>query len=288
MFNKAFYLLATTAGWDTRSAFEVMSLANEVYWTANSTFDEGACGVYTATGDKGYNQADVKAAFAAVGVYTCDAPPPPPPGVLEKGVAQTISGASGSNTYWSYDTPADVESVSFNMSGGSGDADLYTKFGSVPSASDYECRPYAAGNSEVCDYPAAQAGTYHVMVNAYSAYANVTLVGDHVGGTTPPTGGDSGSKTNIDLASKAWDYSTFDVVAGATNLVVTTTGGTGDVHLFIRQGANPTGKLYDCRSRHGNTNEESCTIATPAAGTWHVGIKGKVASDDVTMNWSYE
>ena len=68
IYNKAFYLLATTNGWNTKMAFEVMTKANEIYWTATSTFDAGACGVESAAGDYGYNAADVTSAFAAVGV----------------------------------------------------------------------------------------------------------------------------------------------------------------------------------------------------------------------------
>ncbi len=70
VYNKAFYLLATKAGWDTRKAFEVMADANRLYWTASSTFNQGACGVQNAAANRGYVVADVSAAFAAVGV-TC-------------------------------------------------------------------------------------------------------------------------------------------------------------------------------------------------------------------------
>jgi vibriolysin len=138
-----------------------MALANQTYWTANSTFDEGGCGVYQAAGDKFYNQADVRAAFALVGVNTCDAPPPPPPppGVLVKGVAQTISGAANSETIFTMEVPADPGAVSFNMSGGSGDADMYVRFGSAPTTAAYDCRPYASGNTEACDFAAGQEGT---------------------------------------------------------------------------------------------------------------------------------
>jgi hypothetical protein len=139
-----------------------MALANQTYWSANSTFDEGGCGVYQAAGDKSYNQADVRAAFALVGVNTCDAPPPP--GVLVKGVAQTISGGTGSETHWEFDATDANSSVTFNMSGGSGDADLYIKLGSAPTSSSYDCRPYASGNTEACNFTAA--GTYYVMVTA--------------------------------------------------------------------------------------------------------------------------
>ncbi|WP_241242343.1 M4 family metallopeptidase [Thalassotalea sp. G2M2-11] len=68
VYNKAFYLLATTNGWSTRTAFEVMLRANDLYWTANATFNSGACGVESAAADLGYSVSDVAAAFSSVGV----------------------------------------------------------------------------------------------------------------------------------------------------------------------------------------------------------------------------
>jgi Zn-dependent metalloprotease len=70
VYNKAFYLLASKTGWDTRKAFEVMADANRLYWTSGSTFNQGACGVQNAASNRGYSVADVAAAFSAVGV-TC-------------------------------------------------------------------------------------------------------------------------------------------------------------------------------------------------------------------------
>jgi Zn-dependent metalloprotease len=68
VYNKAFYLLATTSGWSTQSAFQVFSRANQQYWTANETYNSGACDVETAASDLGRSVADVTAAFSAVGV----------------------------------------------------------------------------------------------------------------------------------------------------------------------------------------------------------------------------
>src|SRR3546814_5926763 len=48
-------------------------------------------------------------------------------------------------------------------------------------SSDLDCRPYKAGNSEVCEFPTPQEGTYHVRVKAYQAYSGVTLVGEYDG-----------------------------------------------------------------------------------------------------------
>lgn len=74
VFNKAFYLLGTAPGWDAHKAFDVMVQANMYYWTANTTFEEAACGVVKATNDynnKGKNQYDmnaVKNAMNGVGI----------------------------------------------------------------------------------------------------------------------------------------------------------------------------------------------------------------------------
>ena len=71
VFNRAFFLLANKTNWNTKLAFDVMYDANRFYWTPNTTFIEGACGVIHATDDLGYNVTDVIDSFEQVGV-TCD------------------------------------------------------------------------------------------------------------------------------------------------------------------------------------------------------------------------
>lgn len=68
VYNKAFYLMSTAPGWSVQQAFGVMLRANDLYWTANSTFNSGACGVESAATDLGLSAADVSAAFSVVGV----------------------------------------------------------------------------------------------------------------------------------------------------------------------------------------------------------------------------
>jgi len=68
VYNKAFYLLATSQGWSTREAFGVFLRANQLYWSATSTFNAGACGVESAAADLGKSVNDVTSAFSAVGV----------------------------------------------------------------------------------------------------------------------------------------------------------------------------------------------------------------------------
>src|SRR5207244_1611863 len=54
--------------------------------------------------------------------------------VLSKGVAVTnLSGALGSQTFFKLTVPASQSTLSFKMSGGTGDADLYVRFGAKPT-----------------------------------------------------------------------------------------------------------------------------------------------------------
>jgi len=87
----------------------------------------------------------------------------------------SINGATGSNIYYTLQVEAGASNLNFNTTGGSGDVDLYVKFGSEPTSSSYDCRPYEWGNDEVCDIANIQPGTYHVMMQGYSAYSGVTL-----------------------------------------------------------------------------------------------------------------
>lgn len=66
VFNRLFYLMATTEGWNTRKAFDVMVKANMDYWTPYTNFKEGGCGVLNAAKDLGYNLDDIKAALDKV------------------------------------------------------------------------------------------------------------------------------------------------------------------------------------------------------------------------------
>lgn len=68
VYNRAFYLLSRTPGWNTRKAFEVFVDANRFYWTETSDFNQAACGVIQSAQNRSYASTAVAAAFAEVGV----------------------------------------------------------------------------------------------------------------------------------------------------------------------------------------------------------------------------
>lgn len=66
---------------------------------------------------------------------------PDPTDDLVNGVAKTnISGSKNSKIHFIMNVPAGASNLSFASSGGSGDADLYVRFGAQPTTSTYDCR----------------------------------------------------------------------------------------------------------------------------------------------------
>lgn len=68
IYNRFFYILANTANWDVKKTFGLMVHANRYYWTANSSFNEGACNVMSAAKQLQYDVEDVRKAFDEVKV----------------------------------------------------------------------------------------------------------------------------------------------------------------------------------------------------------------------------
>jgi xanthomonalisin len=96
--------------------------------------------------------------------------------VLQNGVAVTgLSAAHNGKLNYTVVIPSGAHNLKIAISGGTGDADLYTRFGSAPTTGTYDCRPYVTGNTESCSVTTPQAGTYYVMLNAYAAFSGVTL-----------------------------------------------------------------------------------------------------------------
>jgi hypothetical protein len=110
---------------------------------------------------------------------------PPTGNVLQNGVPVTgISGAHTSQQLWTMSVPSGASNLLFQISGGTGDADLYVRFGSAPTTTTYDCRPYLGDSNEACSFPSPAAGTWHVMLVGDGAYSGVTLVGSYQTGST--------------------------------------------------------------------------------------------------------
>lgn len=223
----------------------------------------------------GFGLVRAKVAYDYINQQGCDGtgggvtPPPPAGNELVKAQAKTnLSGAANSNQYFTITIPAGASNLSFNMAGGNGDADLYVRFGSQPTTSSYDCRPYLGGNAESCSFASPQPGIYHVMVSGYSAFSGVSLVANY---TAAASGGGS-TLDNLSATRGNWLHYTITVPAGMSSLTATSSGGTGDSDLYVRRGNRPTTTQYDCRP-YETGNNESCSISNPQAAIYHVSLR---------------
>lgn len=86
-----------------------------------------------------------------------------------------LSANRGTWQHYTVEVPAGAPSLTANISGGNGDADLYVRFNAPPTLSSYNCRPYRPGNTENCNIATPQAGTWHISVRGYATYSGVNL-----------------------------------------------------------------------------------------------------------------
>lgn len=99
----------------------------------------------------------------------------------------------------------------------------------------------------------------------------------------PISGGGEISEDNLNGNSRSWKYYTVDVPAGASSILATINGGSGDADLYVRYGAAPTTRNYDCRPWLSG-NSENCEFDNPVSGTWHIGIYGYSAYSGLSID----
>jgi Zn-dependent metalloprotease len=81
----------------------------------------------------------------------------------------------------------------------------------------------------------------------------------------------SGTAVAISDTTGGNKYYKLTVPAGQTTLTFNTSGGTGDLDLYVRRGAAPDASTYDCRP-YASGNTESCSFPNPVAGDYYVMI----------------
>ena len=91
--------------------------------------------------------------------------------------------------------------------------------------------------------------------------------------------------TNISASANNNRMYKITVPTGATRLVVTTSGPSGnmDVDLYVKRGIPPTTtSVDDCDSENDFTTE-SCDLSNPAAGDWYIMLRAWTAYSGVSL-----
>lgn len=96
--------------------------------------------------------------------------------VLTSGVPVSLgSMATNATKTYTITVPAGKTTLSFKTSGGTGDIDIYTKFGAAPTTTSYDSKSDGSTNTETITISAPKAGTYYLLVKAYSAANGASL-----------------------------------------------------------------------------------------------------------------
>lgn len=103
---------------------------------------------------------------------------------------------------------------------------------------------------------------------------------------TLASGSGPGVISNIAASSRTVKYFIVPVPAGASNLAIKISGGTGDADLYVRKGKLPTLSLYDCRP-YLTGNEETCSFPAPSADTYYVMLNAYATYTGVTLTMNY-
>lgn len=213
-----------------------------------------------------------------------------PSSSLTNGVPVTgLSMATGTQKVYTFTVPSGATSANFATSGGTGDVDLYIQLGSAPTTSSYLKASNGSTTSESISLTNPTAGTYYVLLDAYSAPSGFQVVASY--STSSGGGGGSVLTSGVPVngiagATGSSTYYSIAVPSGRSSLTIKTSGGTGDEDLYVQVGTKPTTSSYLKRSWvTGNT--ESISISSPAAGTYYILLYGYAAYTGVTLTATY-
>ena len=98
------------------------------------------------------------------------------PKLLQNGVSQTgLSGETFSTIMFRVVVPAGAKNLRFDTGGGSGDCDIFVRFGAQPTESDFDESSTGGHTREHLHFATPQAGAWFVKIDAARAYSGVTL-----------------------------------------------------------------------------------------------------------------
>ena len=219
------------------------------------------------------------------------------PVLLTNNVARTgLSAAKGSYLEFFLPIPADTGAtgLKFTMTGGTGDADMYVRYGAMPTDATYDCRPYATGNAEVCTMATTMAGTYYVRLKAFEAFSGVSLTASYTTGVPRQT---YTNNTDYSITDNVTVDSPITVSGRSGNAPNNASVSVNIVHTY--QGdlkvdlVAPDGSLYNIHNRTGSSTQNivktvPLNLSTELLnGTWKLRVNDNGAGDVGYINsWS--
>lgn len=86
-----------------------------------------------------------------------------------------LAGPTGSWRYFKLTVPAGQNTIDASIFGGTGDADLYMRWGALPALNAWDIRPFLAGNNESVRLLNFPPGDWYIGIQGFNAYSGLTL-----------------------------------------------------------------------------------------------------------------
>ena len=202
--------------------------------------------------------------------------------------------AEGENQEYTLVVPPNAGDLTVTMSG-SGDADLYVKYGSPISPEELGSShqeptfkaPYSGGSEETTEFSIVPSGTWYVTVRGYAD------ISDYVVEATWGSGASNGLGNNEPVSGTIAEGEnhgyTLSVPPDTEGLTVTMSG-SGDADLYVKYGSPVTseelGSAHDeptIQARYAGGSDETVQFSFPSSGTWYVTVVGFADSSDYTI-----
>jgi serine protease len=204
------------------------------------------------------------------------------------GVAGSTNSTSANSSWRDYTVaiPSGASNLVISTTNSTGDLDLYVRFGSAPTLSAYDCRPYTGSGNESCTFATPSTGTYFVRVYGYqTGTVNFTVTASW------STGGTGG--TVVERLANG----NFDTITTSTNTAPdgtwrrTAVSGTSFNTLLAGQTNAHSGSAYAYLGVNNSASQtvESATATIPStATTATLSFQTSIVTSETTTSTAYD
>ena len=198
-----------------------------------------------------------------------------------------LAGTAGSWQQFTAVVPDNALQLSVQTTGGSGDADVFVRYGDEPTTSSYDCASgWAAGIDEWCTLDAPASGRWHVGVLGYASYSGLQVAARvRLPNTTTLV-----RDRRVALTSQAWRQLGPYPVAPGSNFYAYVERLAGDPDLYVRWDDAPELQIWDCRPQVPD-GDEVCSMTVPPGVTnayvgVHAGASGSPSRHSLTVAYT--
>jgi uncharacterized protein (TIGR03437 family) len=207
-----------------------------------------------------------------------------PETTLRPGESISIAGQRGSIGYANVTVPVDAPIFQVALRDGLGDADLDIF---DPDGINYWSE--REGNVETLSIATPKPGRWRISISAFRTYSSLSVTPSIV---TPAPIAVNSPVSDLSGVTSSETFFRFTVPPGASALKVSTSGGTGDLDLYLRSGrpvaCQVSSAVFEPCARdmlwsEEESTEESIQVMFPAEGDWYVSLSAFEEFRGVTL-----